>query len=114
MISIVGLYAVVASGVSERTREIGVRDGARLDAGRGDAVRDARRCATRAHWTRLGLGGAAIVARLMSALLYGLSPADPITFALVPLTLVSSCSWRRTFPARRAVKLDPVAALRSD
>jgi ABC-type lipoprotein release transport system permease subunit len=62
----------------------------------------------------IGLGGAAVVARLMSALLYGLSPADPITFALVPVALGVIVFVATFIPALRAVRLDPVAALRSD
>ena len=62
----------------------------------------------------IGLVGAAVVARLMSALLYGLSAADPITFALVPIVLAVVVFVATFIPARRAVKVDPVAALRSD
>jgi ABC-type antimicrobial peptide transport system permease subunit len=114
LIASVGLYALVAGAVAERTREIGVRmalgstpsgilglvmgDGARLGAiGLG-----------------IGLVGAIGVARAMGGLLYGLSPADPVTFVLVPLVLgfvVLLATW---LPARRAVRLDPVAALRSE
>ena len=50
----------------------------------------------------------------MSSLLYGLSPADPITFSLVPLILAFIVFVATFIPALRAVKLDPVAALRSD
>ena len=114
VIASLGLYALVAGAVTERTRKIGVRlalgctpvgvlrlmmgEGARLGAiGLG-----------------IGLVGAFGVARAMGGLLYGLSPADPVTFVLVPLTLgvvVLLATW---VPARRAVRLDPVAALRSE
>jgi len=114
LISSVGLYAVVATGVSERTREIGVR--VALGSTPGEVMRFVMRGGARLGLVGLmiGLGGAAIVARLMSALLYGLSAADPITFALVPVVLAVIVFVATFIPARRAVKLDPVAALRSD
>ena len=114
VISSVGLYAVVASGVSERTREIGVRMA--LGSTPRDVMRFVMRGGARlgAIGLIVGLGGAAVIARLMSSLLYGLSPADPITFSLVPLILVLVVIVATYIPARRAVKLDPVVALRSD
>jgi ABC-type antimicrobial peptide transport system permease subunit len=62
----------------------------------------------------IGLVGAAGLARAMGALLYGLSPGDPVTFVLVPLTLGAVVLLATYLPARRAVRLDPVAALRSE
>ena len=61
----------------------------------------------------IGLGGSVVVARLMSALLYGMSPADPLTFAFVPLMLAIVVLVATYIPARRAVKLDPIVALRT-
>jgi predicted permease len=114
LIASVGLYAVVASGVAERTREIGVR--VALGSSPGDVMRFVMRGGARLGVVGLvlGLGGAAMVARLMSALLVGLSAADPMTFVLVPLALAVVVFVATFVPARRAVKLDPVAALRSD
>jgi ABC-type lipoprotein release transport system permease subunit len=50
----------------------------------------------------------------MAGLLYGLSPSDPLTFALAPLTLAIVVLVATYLPARRAVRLDPIAALRSE
>jgi len=114
MIASVGLYAVVASGVSERTREIGVRMA--LGSTPAQVMRLVIRGGARLGIIGLvvGLAGSVIVARLMAGLLYGLSPGDPFTFALVPLALALVVVVATYLPARRAVKLDPVAALRSD
>jgi putative ABC transport system permease protein len=62
----------------------------------------------------VGMVCAISVAKLMAGLLYGLSPSDPITFALAPTILVIVVVIATYLPARRAVKLDPIAALRSD
>jgi ABC-type antimicrobial peptide transport system permease subunit len=62
----------------------------------------------------IGLAGATAVATLMRGLLYGLSPRDPLTFVLVPLTLAVVVFVATWLPARRAVRLDPVAALRNE
>jgi len=114
LISSVGLYGVVASGVTERTREIGVR--VALGSTPGEVMRLVMRGGAALGLAGLatGLAGATVMARAMSAFLYGLSPADPITFAIVPATLVAVVLVATFVPARRAVRLDPVAALRSD
>jgi len=114
LIAAVGLYALVAGAVAERTREIGVRLALgctptgvlRLMMGEGARLG--------AIGLVIGLVGAAGVARAMGALLYGLSPGDPVTFVLVPLTLGIVVLLATYLPARRAVRLDPVAALRSE
>ena len=114
LISSVGLYAVVASGVSERTREIGVRMA--LGSTPTDVMRFVMRGGARLGVLGLVLGllGAAMLARLMGTLLYGLSPADPVTFTFVPITLAVVVIAATFIPARRAVKLDPVEALRNE
>jgi ABC-type antimicrobial peptide transport system permease subunit len=62
----------------------------------------------------IGLVGAFGVARAMGGLLYGLSPGDPVTFLVVPVMLGVVVLLATFLPARRAVRLDPVAALRSE
>lgn len=114
VIAAVGLYAVVAGSVVERTREIGVR--LALGATPAGVLRFIMGGGARlgAWGLAIGLVCAVGVARLMEGLLYGLSPSDPVTFALVPLTLAVVVVLATYLPARRAVKLDPIAALRSD
>jgi putative ABC transport system permease protein len=62
----------------------------------------------------IGLVGAVGVAHAMAGLLYGLSPNDPVTFLLVPVMLCAVVLFATYLPARRAVRLDPILALRSE
>jgi ABC-type antimicrobial peptide transport system permease subunit len=114
MIAAVGLYAVVAGSVAERTREIGVR--LALGSTPGGVLRFVMANGARlgAVGLVIGLAAAAAVARSMASLLYGLSSTDPVTFLIVPLVLALVVLVATYLPARRAVHLDPVAALRSD
>jgi putative ABC transport system permease protein len=114
LIASVGLYAVVAMSVSERTREMGLR--LALGATPRGIVKHLMTSGARlgAIGLALGLIGAFLVARAMGGLLFGLSPGDPITFIGVPLLLalvVVAATW---LPARRAARLEPMSALRSD
>jgi predicted permease len=114
LVAAVGLYAVVASGVTARTREIGVR--LALGCTPGGVLRFVMGSGGRigAWGLAIGLIASAGVARAMSSLLLGLSPNDPLTFAAVPLALAIVVLIATYLPARRAVRLDPVAALRSE
>jgi ABC-type antimicrobial peptide transport system permease subunit len=62
----------------------------------------------------VGIAGAVFVARIVASLLYGLSPADPVTFLIVPTLLAVVVVLPTLIPAWRAVKLDPIAALRQE
>jgi predicted permease len=114
LIASVGLYAVVANGVAERTREIGVRIA--IGATPRAVLRHLMGTGARLGiiGIALGLVAAVGVAKLMGGLLYGLSPTDPLTFIAVPVALAIVVVIATLLPARRAVKLDPVAALRND
>jgi putative ABC transport system permease protein len=114
LIASVGLYALVAGAVAERTREIGVRMA--LGSTPAGVLRLMMGEGARLGAIGLGIGlvGAVGVARAMGGLLYGLSPGDPITFVVVPVTLAVVVLLATWLPARRAVRLDPVAALRSE
>jgi predicted permease len=114
VIASLGLYALVAGAVAERTREIGVR--LALGCTPAGVLRLMMREGARlgAIGLVIGLLGAAGLARAMGALLYGLSPGDPVTFVLVPLALGVVVLLATYLPARRAVRMDPVAALRSE
>lgn len=110
----VGIYAVIAYFVSRRTREIGIR--AALGAGGGDLLRlvlsDALRMAL---WgVGVGLVCAIPMARLMAGMLYGVGTADAVTDAGVATLLVAVALLAAYLPSRRAMRLDPLAALRAE
>jgi predicted permease len=114
LIAAVGLYAVVATGVVERTREIGIR--LALGSTPTGVLRFVMRGGGRLGAWGLGIGLVAAfgVSIALSGLLLGLSSRDPLTFAVVPLVLALVVMVATYLPARRAVSLDPVAALRGD
>lgn len=108
----IGLYGVIAFFVARRTQEIGIRMA--LGAPRENilrlVVREGMRLA--AFGVVIGLVTSLILTRLLSSLLFGVSPTDPLTFAGIVLLLVSVTLAACYVPARRAIRVDPVTALR--
>jgi predicted permease len=114
MLGIVGIYGVIAYVVSQRTREIGIRTalGARPAALLKMFVSHGLRLA--GIGAAIGLVAAAGLTRLMSSLLFGVTALDPVTYAAVPALLIAAGVLASYLPARRAVTLDPVQALRAE
>lgn len=112
VLGLVGIYGVIAYAVSQRRREIGIRLalGAQQRALKGMFVRHGFILA--AVGAVIGLGAAAWLTRVMSALLFGVSPLDPLTYAVVPCVLVMAAMLASYLPARRAAAVDPVEALK--
>ena len=112
-LAIVGLYGLISFGVTQRTRELGVR--VALGARRGDIIglvlRDGVRLAV--IGVMIGVPGALAATRLLAGLLYRVSATDPATFVTVPLVLTTTALVANSLPARRAAAIDPVEALRS-
>jgi predicted permease len=113
-LGVVGIYGVISYVVSQRRREIGIR--AALGAQQGELKRTFVRhgLALAGVGVAIGLGAAAGLTRLMSTLLYGITPLDPMTYAVVPIILVIATVLASYLPARRAASVDPVEALRSE
>ncbi len=108
----VGIYGVIAYAVSQRTREIGIRIA--LGAQRRDVLRlimgQGAKLALAGVIT--GLFGGFVLSRLMSSLLFGVSPRDWATFSVVPWMVLALILAGCYLPARRATRVDPVIALR--
>ena len=114
LLGLVGIYGVIAYIAAQRTREVGIRMA--LGAQRGDVSRLFVRhgLVLTGIGVVLGLGLAAGLTRLMSAQLFGVSPVDPLTYATVSIGLAAVALLATYLPARRAARVDPVVALRSD
>jgi putative ABC transport system permease protein len=113
-LSAIGLFGVMAYLVAQRTREIGVR--LALGATRGEVFRLilGRGMALAAIGAAGGVGVALWLTRVMETLLFSVSRTDPITFVAVPAALIVVAGLACYLPARRAMKVDPVVALRGD
>jgi putative ABC transport system permease protein len=112
MLAAVGIYGVVAYTVAQRTNEIGIR--VAMGAQRRDVLR-----LVLGHGSRLILLGVTLgvaaglgITRLMTGLLFGISATDPLTFAGVALLLTAVALVGCYVPARRAMRVDPLVALR--
>jgi len=113
-LGILGIYGVISYAVSQRRREIGIRMalGAKKSALAWMFVRSA--LVLTGLGVAVGLGAAAALMRLMRALLFGVSPLDPVTFIAVPIALAAAAVLASYLPARRTAAVDPVEALRAE
>ena len=112
LLAMVGIYGVIAWAVRQRTREIGVRMALGAQRKSVLALVLGRGLRLAAAGIVLGLIGAIPLTRILRSLLFGVAPTDPLTFAAVPVLLVSAALLACFLPARRAAKIDPMEALR--
>ncbi len=112
LLASIGIYGVTAYGVARRTREIGIRIA--LGANRSDVVRSVVSQSIRlvTIGLLLGLTGAFALTRLMTSMIYGVSSSDPATFSAVAFLLMFVALVACYVPARRAMRVDPIVALR--
>jgi putative ABC transport system permease protein len=110
----VGIYGLMSYSVSRRTHEIAIRIS--LGASRSEVFRLVVRqgMALALVGSAAGIAGALLLSRLMVKVLYGVRPIDPITFAGVTLLLAIVALAANYIPARRAMQVDPIAALRHE
>jgi ABC-type antimicrobial peptide transport system permease subunit len=112
MLAIIGIYGVLSFLVSQQTHQIGVR------IAMGAQHSDILRLVIKRGLILIGVGlvigvaGALALTRVLSSLLYGVTPTDPVTFMIVSFVLVTVALTASYIPARRAAKIDPMEALR--
>jgi putative ABC transport system permease protein len=112
IMAVIGHYAVMAVTVAQRTHEVGIR--LALGAQRQDVIGLVVEQGLRLVLIGivLGLAGAAVLTRVLTALLYEVTPTDPFTFLAVPGLLLAVTALSSYLPARRAARVDPMVALR--
>jgi ABC-type antimicrobial peptide transport system permease subunit len=114
LLAAVGLYGVLARFVAQRTREIGIRMAVGADT---------RNIALLVAWKggipfliglMIGLAASLALTRYLSSLLYGITPTDPVAFGAVFAIMLAAAALATVFPAKRALRVDPMIALRSE
>ncbi|MEX2177460.1 MAG: ABC transporter permease [Gemmatimonadaceae bacterium] len=110
----IGTYGVLSYMVTERQREIGIRIA--LGAGGGQVVRLVlgQGLGIALIGIVIGIGGAYALSRLTASLLYGVSPSDPLTYGAVAVTIAAVAAAACMIPTRRAMRVDPLEAMRAD
>jgi putative ABC transport system permease protein len=114
LLAMIGIYGVIAWNVKQQTREIGVR--VALGANRNRLLMMVLGKGLRMTAVGIGLGllGSFFLARFLRSLLFGVGQTDPLTLAVVPLLLFLAAVLACVIPARRAIKVDPLVALRHE
>ena len=114
VLAIVGTYGVIAHGTAQRTQEIGIRMALGADPPTILRMVLAGGLRIAAAGLALGVIGALALTRVLSGLLFGVGARDPLTFVVVPATLFVVALAACMIPARRAMRVEPVIALRGD
>jgi putative ABC transport system permease protein len=114
VLAAVGVFGLISHSVTQRTREVGIRMA--LGADPGQILRATMRDGVRLALLGIGLGlaGALAASRVIRSFLFGVEPTDPMTLGGVALLLLSVATLATYLPSRRALRVDPVAALRAE
>jgi putative ABC transport system permease protein len=114
VLALIGIYGVLAYAVARRTQEIGVRMALGAERRTVLALMLRQGLLVTAVGIGFGLIGAAAATRLLETMLFGVTPADRTTFIAVALTFAAVALCASYVPARRATKINPIVALRTE
>jgi putative ABC transport system permease protein len=114
VLGVAGIYGVISYSVSQRTREIGIRIALGAQAQAVTRLFVAHGLMLAGVGVAIGLTAAFGIMRLMSSLLFEVSTVDPVTYAMVSLTLIAATVLASYVPALRAAAVNPIEALRSE
>jgi putative ABC transport system permease protein len=112
LLALIGVYGVIAYGVTQRTREFGVRFALGAQSGDVFSLILKQGLSLSLLGVVVGVGGGLAASRMFTTLLYGTSATDPMTFVVVPAVVFITVMLACAIPARRAARLDPIMALR--
>jgi putative ABC transport system permease protein len=114
LLAMLGIHGVIAYSVTQRTQEIGIRMA--LGASRNDVLRIVLREGLMLALVGIGIGAVAslLLTQYLRSLLYGVTPTDPATFTAVALLLAAAAIGSAWLPAYRAMKIEPLRALRQE
>jgi putative ABC transport system permease protein len=114
VLAMIGVYGLMAYAIRQRTHEIGIRMA--LGASRRDVLRlvIAQGLLLVALGVAIGIAGSFALTRLLGTLLWGVTPTDPLTYVVVIMTLVTVAMLACYLPARRALFIEPMIALRHE
>ena len=110
----IGVYGVMSLIVSERTREVGVRLALGAQPSELLTMIVAQATKLAGIGVVIGVVAAALITPLLDSQLYGIESFDPATFTIVPIVLLAIAAMAALVPARKAMRIDPLAALRID
>jgi putative ABC transport system permease protein len=110
----IGIYGVMAYSVAQRTREIGIRMALGASPRKILALIGGRAAILISSGLVLGLAGSVMLSQLIASQLWGVRPTDPATFTGVSLLLIAVALVACLVPARRAIRVDPTEALRTE
>jgi putative ABC transport system permease protein len=114
LLGIVGIYGVIAYVVAQRSREIGIRSAIGAEPKQLVRMFVRQGLVLSAVGAVAGLVAAALLGRLMSSLLYGVGPLDPVAYAAALVATIAAATLAAYVPARRAAKIDPMNTLRAE
>jgi ABC-type antimicrobial peptide transport system permease subunit len=112
ILAAIGIYGVIAYWVGERSREIGIRVALGADRGRILSLLAREFSSIVGLGIAIGLAGAFALTRVLSSLLFGVSATDAVSFVLLPAALAVVAALAILAPARRALRVEPLVALR--